>query len=49
MSIMTFGIHTCRKVDPRHIRNLLGKLKVEDPEVNNLIFKINNFYLIYLI
>jgi len=23
-------MHNARKVDPRHIKNLLGKLKVED-------------------
>jgi len=27
-----YGLHTCRKVDPRHIRNLMGKLKAENPE-----------------
>mmetsp|Transcript_8107 Transcript_8107/g.7553 ORF Transcript_8107/g.7553 Transcript_8107/m.7553 type:complete len:99 (-) Transcript_8107:24-320(-) len=35
MTLMTatiYGLHTCRKVDPRHIRNLMGKLKVENPE-----------------
>ena len=29
---MIFAIHTCRRVDPRHIKNLLGKLRVEDPQ-----------------
>ena len=32
MTALLFAIHTCRKVDPRHIKNLLGKLKVEDPQ-----------------
>lgn len=32
LTAMIFSIHTCRKVDPRHIRNLLGKMKVEDPQ-----------------
>lgn len=25
-------MHTCRRVDQRHIKNLLGKLRVEDPK-----------------
>jgi hypothetical protein len=31
LTAMCFAAHTSRRVDPRHIRNLLGKLKVEDP------------------
>lgn len=32
LSALIFAIHTCRRVDPRHIKNLLGKLRVEDPQ-----------------
>ena len=31
LTAFTIGLHTCRRVDPRHIKNLLGKLKLEDP------------------
>jgi len=31
LTTILFALHTCRKVDPRHMRNLLGKLKIEDP------------------
>jgi hypothetical protein len=33
MTVLTaflFALHNGRRVDPRHIRNLMGKLKVED-------------------
>ena len=32
LTALIFAIHTCRRVDPRHIKNLLGKLRVEDPQ-----------------
>lgn len=32
-------MHTCRKIDPRHMRNLLGKLKVEDPAAYERMMK----------
>jgi hypothetical protein len=32
LTALVFALHTCRRVDPRHIKNLLGKLRVEDPE-----------------
>lgn len=32
LTALIFAIHTARRVDPRHIRNLLGKLKAEDPQ-----------------
>lgn len=32
-------MHTCRRVDPRHIRNMLGKLKVENPQQYEQMFK----------
>jgi hypothetical protein len=32
LTAMLFAMHTCRRVDPRHIKNLLGKLRVEDPK-----------------
>ena len=32
LSAFIFSMHTCRKVDPRHMKNLLGKLRNEDPE-----------------
>lgn len=31
MTALIFAMHTCRKVDPRHIKNLLGKMRIEDP------------------
>lgn len=31
MSSFLFALHTCRGVDARHLRNLYGKLRVEDP------------------
>jgi hypothetical protein len=31
MSSFLFAAHTCRGVDARHLRNLFGKLRVEDP------------------
>ena len=31
LSAFLFSMHTCRRVDPRHMKNLLGKLKTEDP------------------
>lgn len=32
LSSFLFAMHTCRKVDGRHLKNLLGKMKLEDPE-----------------
>mmetsp|Transcript_985 Transcript_985/g.643 ORF Transcript_985/g.643 Transcript_985/m.643 type:complete len:112 (+) Transcript_985:1030-1365(+) len=32
LSSLVFSMHTCRKVDVRHLKNLLGKLRVEDPK-----------------
>ena len=32
LSAFLFTMHTCRKIDPRHLKNLMGKLKHEDPE-----------------
>ena len=32
LSCFLFAMHTCRKVDPRHLKNLVGKMKLEDPE-----------------
>lgn len=34
-----FAIHTSRRVDPRHIKNLLGKLKAEDPQAFHNMMK----------
>lgn len=31
LTAVLYALHTCRKVDPRHIRNMLGKLKIENP------------------
>jgi len=39
---LTFAMHTCRKIDPRHMRNLLGKLKVEDPNAYERMMKSIN-------
>ena len=32
LSAFLFSMHTCRKIDQRHLKNLIGKLKLEDPE-----------------
>jgi len=35
MTVLTafvITMHTCRRVDQRHLKNLLGKLRVEDPK-----------------
>lgn len=32
LSAFLLTAHTCRKVDPRHLKNLIGKMKLEDPE-----------------
>lgn len=32
LTTMLLAIHTCRRVDPRHVKNLLGRLRVEDPQ-----------------
>ena len=32
LSAFLFAMHTCRKVDPRHLKNLMGKMKLEEPE-----------------
>ena len=39
LTAMLFAMHTCRKVDPRHIKNLLGKLRVEDPQAFKVMMK----------
>jgi heme A synthase len=31
LSAFLFCLHTCRGIDLRHMRNLFGKLKAEDP------------------
>lgn len=36
LSVLTatlFALHSCRKLDVRHIKNLFGKLKHENPEL----------------
>jgi hypothetical protein len=32
LSSFVFAMHTCRKPDPRHLKNLLGKMRFEDPD-----------------
>jgi len=32
LSTFLIAMHSCRKVDPRHLKNLVGKMKLEDPE-----------------
>ena len=35
MTVLTtflFAMHTCRRIDVRHLKNVMGKLKQEDPE-----------------
>ena len=33
LTAFLFALHSCRKVDIRHIRNLFGKLKIENPDL----------------
>ena len=42
LTALIFAIHTCRRVDPRHIKNLLGKLRVEDPQAFHLMMQNMN-------
>jgi hypothetical protein len=42
LTTLIFAISTCRRVDPRHIKNLLGKLKVEDPQAFTNMMKSFN-------
>ena len=32
LAVLLFTMHSCKRVDPRHIKNLFGKLKMENPE-----------------
>ena len=32
LSLFLITMHTCRRVDQRHIKNLMGKLRVDDPK-----------------
>ena len=32
IAVINYAIHTCRRVDPRHVRNLLLRLKTENPK-----------------
>lgn len=32
LSSFLFAMHTCRRVDPRHLKNLMGKLRMQDPK-----------------
>ena len=33
LTVLLYTMHSCRRVDPRHIKNLFGKLKMDNPEV----------------
>ena len=39
LTALIFAIHNCRRVDPRHIKNLLGKLRIEDPKAFEVMMK----------
>jgi hypothetical protein len=39
LTALIYATHTARRVDPRHVRNLLGKLKVEDPQAYERMMK----------
>ena len=39
LTALIFAIHTCRRVDPRHIKNLLGKLRIEDPQAFEVMMR----------
>lgn len=30
LSILLFSMHCCRKIDPRHTANMMGKLRIEN-------------------
>jgi hypothetical protein len=30
LTAIVYTLHCCRRVDPRHVKNLLGKLKSQD-------------------
>lgn len=32
LSAFLVAMHTCRRVDTRHLKNLMGKLRVDDPK-----------------
>lgn len=32
LSAFVMAMHTCRRIDHRHIKNLMGKLRVDDPK-----------------
>ena len=42
LSAFLFAMHTCRKPDPRHLKNLIGKMKLEDPEAFRRMWSANN-------
>jgi len=42
LSAFLFAMHTCRKVDPRHLKNLLGKLRAEDPQAFHNMMMAHN-------
>jgi hypothetical protein len=42
LSAFLLAMHTCRRVDPRHLKNLLGKLKAEDPQAFHNMMMAHN-------
>lgn len=49
MTVLTsvlFAMHTCRRVDPRHLKNLLGKLRADNPKAfHNMMMQHNKHML----
>jgi hypothetical protein len=39
LTAFTIAMHTCRRVDMRHIKNLLGKLRSENPKAFDMMMK----------
>lgn len=42
LSAFLFAMHTCRGVDARHLKNLFGKMRVENPAAFNNMSKQYN-------
>ena len=39
LTALLFCLHSCRRLDPRHIKNIFGKLKIENPTVYKEMMK----------
>mmetsp|Transcript_24692 Transcript_24692/g.21926 ORF Transcript_24692/g.21926 Transcript_24692/m.21926 type:complete len:109 (+) Transcript_24692:998-1324(+) len=39
LSALVFCLHSCKRLDPRHVKNILGKIKMENPVVYRQLMK----------